>query len=56
MVNPNAVLAGTITFECLKVISGWDSQIFNTISDFKLSQFTPCNILNIYKLLYTLTV
>jgi hypothetical protein len=55
IVNADAVLTGTITFEDLKVISGWNSQIFNAISNFKLSEFSPCGVLNIYESLDALT-
>ena len=44
------MLAGTVTFECFKMISGRNFQIINSISDLKLSELTPCNICNIYKL------
>jgi len=55
IVNTNTVLTGTITFECFKMISRGNSQIPNLISDLKLSEFTPCNISNIYELLDMLT-
>jgi len=54
IINTNAALAGAVTFDCFKMIPGRNFQIFNSISDFKLSELTPCNICDIYKSLDTL--
>ena len=39
IVDANAVLAGSITFECFKVIARGDPQIIKSASDFDLSEF-----------------
>jgi hypothetical protein len=38
VVDTNAVLTGTITFECFQSISGWYSHILNPPGKFKLSE------------------
>ena len=49
-VYANAVLTGTITLECFKVIAGWHPQIIKSTSDLELSKLTPCNLSNIREL------
>jgi len=50
IVDANAVLTGTIAFECFKMVAGWNLQIIKAISDFELSQFAPRDFSNIHKL------
>jgi hypothetical protein len=54
IVNTNAVLTGTITLECFKVIAGWHPQIIKSTSDLDLSKLTPCNLSNMHELSDTL--
>ena len=49
IVDSNAVLARTIAFECFKMIAGWNFQVFKPISNFKLSEFAPCNLGNVHE-------
>lgn len=56
IIDANAVLTGTIALERLKVIPGRNFQILKTISDFELSEFSPGNLGNIHKSLYTLAL
>jgi hypothetical protein len=49
IINENAVLTGTVAFECLKVIPGWNPQILQAISDFELPEFSPGNFGDIRK-------
>jgi hypothetical protein len=50
IVDTNAVLTGTITLECLKVIAGWHPQIIKSTSDLDLSKLTPCNSSDVHEL------
>jgi len=50
IVDTNAVLTRTITFERFKIIAGRRPQIINSTSDFKLSELASCNPGNIYEL------
>ena len=50
IIDTNAVLTGTITPECFKVIAGWYPQIIKSTSDLDLSKLTPCNLSNIREL------
>jgi hypothetical protein len=50
IVDTNAVLTGTITLECFKVIAGWNLQIIKSTSDLELSKLTPCNLGNVHEL------
>ena len=54
IIDTNAVLTGTITLECFKVIAGWHPQIIKSTSDLELSKLTPCNLSNIHELPDTL--
>jgi hypothetical protein len=54
IIDANAVLTGTITRECFKVIAGWNPQVIKAISDFDLPEFSPGNLGNIRKFLDTL--
>ena len=47
--NTNAVLAGTVAFECFKAISGQHSQIIQPACNLELSQFPSCRRFNIHK-------
>ena len=38
IVDTNAVLTGTITLECFKVIAGWHPQIIKPTGDLELSK------------------
>jgi hypothetical protein len=49
IVDTNAVLTGTITLECLKVIAGWHPQIIKSTGDLELSKLTPRNLGNVHK-------
>jgi len=50
IVDSNAVLTRTIALECFKMIAGWNLQIFKPISNFKLSEFSSCNLGNVHEL------
>ena len=52
IIDANAILTGTIAFEGLKVIAGWNVQILKAISDFELPEFSPGNLGNIDKFFY----
>lgn len=54
IVDTNAVLTGTITLECFKVIAGWYLQIFKSTGDLDLSELTPCHLGDIHELPDTL--
>ena len=54
VVDTNAVLTGTITLECFKVIAGWYPQIIKLTSDLELSKLAPCNLSDVYELPDTL--
>jgi len=54
IIDANTVLTGTIAFERLKMIAGWNSQILKAICDFELPEFSPGNLGNIHKFPYTL--
>ena len=54
IVNTNAVLTGTITLECFKLISGWHSQIIKSASDLKLSKLSSRNLSDVHELPDTL--
>jgi len=47
IIDANAVLTGTITLKCFKMIAGWHPQIIKPVSDFKLSQFSPRDFCNV---------
>jgi len=49
IVNTNAVLAGTVAFECFKAISGRHSQIIQPACNLELPQLTSCHRFNIHK-------
>jgi len=49
IVDTNAVLAGTIAFECFDSISGWYSQIIQPVGNLDLSQLPSCHIFDIHK-------
>ena len=49
IVDSNAVLTRTIALECLKMIAGWNPQIIKPISDFELSEFSPCDLGNVHE-------
>ena len=46
IVDADAVLTGTITLECFKVIAWRHPQIIKPTSNFDLPKFTPCNLGN----------
>ena len=50
IVDTNAVLTGTITLECFKVIAGWHPQIIKSTGDLDLSKLTPCHLSDVYEL------
>jgi len=50
IVDTNAVLTGTITLECFKVIAGWHPQIIKLTGDLDLSKLTPRHLSDIHKL------
>ncbi len=50
IVDTNAVLTGTITLECFKVIAGWHPQIIKSTSDLELSKLTPCHLSDVHEL------
>jgi len=50
IVDTNAVLTGTITLECFKVIAGWYPQIIKSTSDLELSKLTPRNFSDVHEL------
>jgi hypothetical protein len=54
IVDPNAVLTGTITLECFKVIAGWHPQIIKPTGDLDLSKLKPCNLSDVHELPDTL--
>jgi hypothetical protein len=54
IVDTNAVLTGTITLECFKVIARRRHQITKSTSDLDLSKLTPCNLSNMNELSDTL--
>ena len=54
IIDANTILTGTIALERLKMIAGWNSQIFKAISDFELPEFSPGSLGNIHKYFYTL--
>jgi hypothetical protein len=43
VIDPDAMLTSTITFERLEAISGWHPQIVEPICDFQLPQLAPCH-------------
>jgi len=49
IIDTNAVLTGTLAPERFKVVAGWYFQIFNSISNFKLSQLASRDIGNIHE-------
>ena len=49
IIDANTVLTRTIAFECFKAIAGWHPQIIKPISDFKLSEFSSCDLFNVHK-------
>jgi hypothetical protein len=49
IIDTNAVLAGTVTSERFKAISGWDLQILQPVGNFKLSQLPSGHPFNIQK-------
>jgi hypothetical protein len=54
IVDTNAVLTGTITLECFKVIAGGHLQIIKSTSDLELSKLTPRHFSDVRELSDTL--
>jgi hypothetical protein len=54
IIDTNAVLTGTITPECFKVIAGWHPQIVKSTGDLELSKLTPRHLGNVHELSDTL--
>jgi hypothetical protein len=50
IVDTNAVLTGTITLECFKVIARWHPQIIKSTGDLKLSELTPRHFSEVHEL------
>ncbi len=50
IIDSDALLTETASLECLKVITGWNTQIIKPSSDFKLSQFSPRSPFDVYEL------
>jgi hypothetical protein len=50
IVDTNAVLTGTITLECFKVIAGGHPQIIKSTGDLELSELTPCHLSDVHEL------
>ena len=50
IVDTNAVLTGTITRECIKLIPGWNPQIIKSTGDLKLSKLTSRNFGDVHEL------
>ena len=54
IVDADAVLSGTITFQRLQPIAGWHPQIVENSRPIKLCKFSPCHRLDVRESLYAL--
>jgi hypothetical protein len=50
IIDTNAVLTGTITLECFKVITGRHPQIIKSTGDIELSKLTPRHLSDVHEL------
>jgi len=49
IVDTNAVLTGTITLECFKMIAGWHPQIIKSTGNLELSKLTPRHLRDVHE-------